>query len=971
MGVRRLAEAAGRRLRSSGSGGVPRVSVVVPVGPVVGPVVGPGVGGDAALDECLRGVLASTHPAIEVLVVGGRPSVRTLARRVRALPHATVDDALATATGDYLVFVDPSERVPADAWPAMAQTLEDSGSDLAVGAQRTPTASTWAGELFARRRTRETATSCALALVDLALTNKMFRLEFWRRAGLRVGTGRNRAEVVMGAYLAAGTFDVLPRVVSEVPAREASRPVGEQSRFRADVVEARLRSLEAVARIAPAGWREEAFTHLLPPLYVDAVGGGQRYFDALTAGVEALARGADMAAVPVAARLGAWAVLHGSLRDDAVVQDLLADNPDGLPVSDGLVAVPEELSVLPPPSWRAVTDVDRRVRSWVAERPVRERQEAYVRGATFTEYAEDGPLPSVSLVGPGVAMTSLPVARRTDPRVNEWAGRAWEDRSSAAWVASFDATSPLSRPGRHELEVTYRDHAFRHTVVVPGADSGAGTVIDSVTLSDGCLLMSGSTFRRSLQGTLSGPGGSVAAVVDLRDERFTASVELATSTFGAHVGLPRGRYTLTLTDDRGRARPTTWAAALVVDPPELVDSRHRVVPVDARGDATVALRPPLRPHERGAFGQQDLQSRVYATPSAPSYDSMVLLETFRGRSVGDHPGAIGRELLTRDLGADLVWVVDDPGIDLPAGTRAVTRRSQEWYDALANARYYISNAGAPYWFVKKTGQLHLQTWHGTPLKRIGEDRGPGDFATWRHRRRIAGQAAGWDGLVSPSPYCSRIFRSAFRYDGPMLETGSPRNDVLLTDSGELRRRTRARLGLTDGDRAVLYAPTWREYVGVRDSKPLYLDAERLTAQLPEAVVLVRGHYNSTGQSAVFPDHPRILDVTRYPDIADLYLAADVLVTDYSSVMFDFVLTDKPVVLLVPDLEKYRDVERGFYFDIETRSPGPLVGSTDAVVAALHGVDEHADVRAAFRREFCPFDDGSASVRVVDELLARS
>ena len=92
---------------------------------------------------------------------------------------------------------------------------------------------------------------------------------------------------------------------------------------------------------------------------------------------------------------------------------------------------------------------------------------------------------------------------------------------------------------------------------------------------------------------------------------------------------------------------------------------------------------------------------------------------------------------------------------------------------------HITNAGAPHWWQKKTGQIHLQTWHGTPLKRIGEDRGPGDFATWRHRRRMALQAAGWDAMISPSPFCSEHFRSAFRFDGRFLEVGYPRNDVLL------------------------------------------------------------------------------------------------------------------------------------------------------------------------------------------------
>ena len=225
-------------------------------------------------------------------------------------------------------------------------------------------------------------------------------------------------------------------------------------------------------------------------------------------------------------------------------------------------------------------------------------------------------------------------------------------------------------------------------------------------------------------------------------------------------------------------------------------------------------------------------------------------------------------------------------------------------------------------------------------------------------------------MVSPSPYCSDIFRRAFGFEGPMLEAGYPRNDVLLTDRGALRGEVRDRLGLTDEDRVVLYAPTWREYLGVRTGKPVYVDPERLTAAMPDTVLLVRGHYNSTGQRDLFEGHPRIHDVTRYPDVAELFLAADALVTDYSSVMFDFVLTDRPVVLLVPDLEQYRDVERGFYFDIESRSPGPLVSDTDEVVDVLLGPDAHAPARSAFRTEFCPWDDGRASARVVDDLLAR-
>ncbi|NUS49915.1 MAG: CDP-glycerol:glycerophosphate glycerophosphotransferase, partial [Nocardioidaceae bacterium] len=347
--------------------------------------------------------------------------------------------------------------------------------------------------------------------------------------------------------------------------------------------------------------------------------------------------------------------------------------------------------------------------------------------------------------------------------------------------------------------------------------------------------------------------------------------------------------------------------------------------------------------------------------------------TFRGRSTGDSPGAVGRALLARDraegLGLDVAFVVDDPSVEVPRGGRVVVRRSAAWHHAMCSAGAYVTNAAAPYWWHKPDGQVQVQTWHGTPLKRIGEDRGPGDFNTWRHRRHVARQAAAWDVMVSQSPFCSRAYRSAFGYDGRILDSGYPRNDLLRSPEADaVRSDVRRRLGVAPDQRAVLYAPTWREYLGTRDAKPLLLDAERVAAALPGTHVLVRGHYNSIGQADVFVGHPWVHDVTGYPDVADLFLAADALVTDYSSVVFDYALTDRPIVLLTPDLEQYRDVERGFYLDIEEIAPGPLVRTTDEVVDVLGAGDDRAAGRASFRERFCPWDDGGASGRVVDYLL---
>jgi CDP-glycerol glycerophosphotransferase len=182
---------------------------------------------------------------------------------------------------------------------------------------------------------------------------------------------------------------------------------------------------------------------------------------------------------------------------------------------------------------------------------------------------------------------------------------------------------------------------------------------------------------------------------------------------------------------------------------------------------------------------------------------------------------------------------------------------------------------------------------------------------------------------------------------------------------------RAHFGIPEDAKVVLYAPTWRDNlrVGRVFNKVLYLDPQEVVSSIEDCYLLVRGHYNSVGAPEDRSASERVLDVTRYPDIADLYLAADVLVTDYSSVFFDFVLTDKPMVFLAPDLEAYRDDNRGFYLDYHDTVPGPICLTTGEVVEAILGPDDHVAARKRFREKFTPLDDGSAAARVVDGILA--
>ena len=991
--MRASTEQLGDRVRGPGNGA--RVSVVV--------VVHGGAATTGHVDECVASVLGAGHRAVDVLLAPTDPAAERVAgtsrhladRRVRLLPLAPagLDAAVAAAEGDYLTFVDSTDELAHGSLPRLVASLEASGSDVAVGPVASvrggrTTPPTWADTLYAGHLTRQQIGSCPDVLVGAALTGALHRLTRWRESGVPVADWGARA-VTAARVLVASTFDVVPGAAYLRHDRTASLPVDEQPRFRPSLVAVEVGALRQVAALVAETdsavyrrWLVLTLTHVIPPLLVDAVGGGTRSLEVLGPFVRDLVGDTGpgaLAEVPVAARMLARAS-QGSLHDVALVQDLIADNPHGLPTersAEGaqVVVLPAGLAIPVPDAVRRIEPVDRVLRTVVGTLRRDDLGGLTVHGAAFVEYGERATVPSVILAGPDSRQVPMLVEPRHDPEVNLWAQRAWEDRAGAGFTARLDpGTEPPSPGGRWRVDVHLGRRAGSHDVAL-AADPADGppTRLTAAAQADGArpvLVLDGrgpAPARVLLEG---GKGGTPAGDVAGSERGWTARVPLVTDLFGCEVLLPAGRYAIELRDAAGTPVATCWDRAATHG--DLLGDRLRLVPGDGPAGPVVAVGAPLRPDERSAFDQQRLQAQVYAAPPRPTYDATVVLETFRGRSVGDNPGAIGREILDRGLDLDLAWVVDDPSVVVPAGTRALPRRSENWYDTLGRARAYVGNAGAPYWFTKKTGQVHLQTWHGTPLKRIGEDRGPGDFQTWRHRRRIALQAAGWDAMISPSPFCSEHFRSAFRFDGRFLEVGYPRNDVLLdaTRGPQVRARVRAALGLSDADRVVLYAPTWREYVGVRNAKPLYLDAEVLVRAVPDAVVLLRGHYNATHQADVFRGENRIHDVTRYPDIADLYLAADVLVTDYSSVMFDFALTDKPQVLLVPDLDQYRDVERGFYFELEEAAPGPMVSTTEEVAAALTADDAHAGRRAAFRERFCPWDDGRASARTVDWLLSQ-
>lgn len=263
-----------------------------------------------------------------------------------------------------------------------------------------------------------------------------------------------------------------------------------------------------------------------------------------------------------------------------------------------------------------------------------------------------------------------------------------------------------------------------------------------------------------------------------------------------------------------------------------------------------------------------------------------------------------------------------------------------------------------------------------PLKRIGLDLAGTACANAAYLATIEQRARQWSVLVSPNRFSTPVLRRSFGYRGEVLECGYPRNDLFhAPDRTKVAASVRGRLGIPDAKRVVLYAPTWREdrpQGGGRYALDLRIDLAVAERELgADTVLLVRRHYLVTDR---LPDSGSgfVRDVSRYGDVGELMLISDALVTDYSSLMFDFAQTGRPMLFHTHDLAHYRDTLRGFCFDFETRAPGPLIPGSAGLIEALRDPERatrgHTQAYEAFRRDFCDLDDGHAAAGVVDRML---
>jgi len=378
--------------------------------------------------------------------------------------------------------------------------------------------------------------------------------------------------------------------------------------------------------------------------------------------------------------------------------------------------------------------------------------------------------------------------------------------------------------------------------------------------------------------------------------------------------------------------------------------------------------------EKSALGQERLQQGTYKRARRDPVRNVILLQSWGGKKFSDNPRALIESVSVAWEDAIVVVVVSDRSIPVPARFITVVAGSRAHYEHLARARLVISNDTMPAHYVKRPGQLYLQTWHGTPLKRIGLDIRRIRFRNKNYHQELRAESANWDWLVSPNAYSSEIFRRAFAFDGPILESGYPRND-LLADQDQRRcaaRRDAARrwLNISPNQTAVLWAPTWRDDAhapGGGYGTSLLVDRAELEALVPDnMVILVHGHHLVADAQTHLGREGRVRDVSSYPDLRDLMVASDALITDYSSIVFDYALTRHPIIFFVPDVAHYEQI-RGLYLDLASVAPGPLVFTADDLADALRSLPTlTADFQAAnrvFRARFNYLDDGHASKRV--------
>lgn len=350
-------------------------------------------------------------------------------------------------------------------------------------------------------------------------------------------------------------------------------------------------------------------------------------------------------------------------------------------------------------------------------------------------------------------------------------------------------------------------------------------------------------------------------------------------------------------------------------------------------------------------------------------ENKIVFSNFNGLGYGCNPKYISEEILRRGYDWDLVWLVNDLNVDMPPKIRKVKFDSEDSCKELMTAKIIINNVKGELNFYKRKEQVYIETWHaGFSIKQL--EREAKKMLPFDYILESKDNSKITDYLLSNSKEQTLEYKKNFWYKGEILEFGLPRNDPYFSkNTDQFSQELKKSLKIQPNDFVLIYAPTFRS--GKDTFASYQMDFDRLLKAAESSVggsctLLIRTHPNITKTDADIFQNPKIIDVSKYPDMQELLIISDLLITDYSSTMFEFALLDKPTILFATDAEKYHNEIRGLK-DIFWQSVFPLAETNEELENLIKNIDwEHVKENAIkIKSRFCTFDQGDASKKVVD------
>ncbi len=368
-------------------------------------------------------------------------------------------------------------------------------------------------------------------------------------------------------------------------------------------------------------------------------------------------------------------------------------------------------------------------------------------------------------------------------------------------------------------------------------------------------------------------------------------------------------------------------------------------------------------------------------------DKLIVFESYMGRQYSCNPRALYEYMLSDERfdNYKFVWAFKDirraASFPLLKHARIIKYGSSEYLRAVAAAKIYITNSNAPSGIIRKPNQIFLQTWHGTPLKRlrcdIEAEYGNARNSLQEIRMKNDMDIVRYDYLLSSCPFTTDKFTSAFNLkqldkEDMIIETGYPRNDILFRYDSTDQRKLRNDLNLPSNKKIILYAPTFRDNQHKAGKGYVYdvkINFDKLREALgDEYVILFRAHYFVANAFDFQKYEGFVYDVSGIDDIKELYIISDILITDYSSVFFDYANLKRPILFYMYDLDEYSNDIRGFYLSLD-ELPGKIVKTEEALIDAICTESFVYDEKyQRFNRTYNCLEDGDASKRVVDRIL---